>query len=1004
MNAFWNKKIAISLLISLLLISSISAIFFTKYAESKKDVLQNGLNQEFSRTINGKSYQMEYITKDYIEKTKSTIKEMEHFDCSNTNSNGIGTGLTTPTDKEIEALEGKLLIKDYKPTSSDIPPEATYDFSNQIYFPEVRSQGGQGSCASWAITYYAYGYLEAKDNGWDASSGNNDYLMSPAWTFNKVSLDNGGSWMTTNAQIMLDFGCATLSTMPYDDSDYYSWGDEAAWREAPYHRPYDYSLMDFDELDPTSTIAAIKSFISSETPVTFAFDSGEYSSGFGDGNYILSSDEYSSLTYDHAQCIVGYDDSITDDGDVGAFKVVNSWGTGFGDSGYYWMTYDCLTEIGFSIGDFCLHLCVLTDRIDYEPVLIATWEFETAPTRMDEMITLGVGSHASPLATITPWYEYDNTYALPSFMAYDISEFYSYYTANNDVTFFLEIGFSAIAGNISSFLIERYVSGALTETSSESIDVPQITPGYVVNTFMNLDHEIGVSLELPDNPVVSETYLINATVENFGQNTESNVELNLYLDSALVNTTTISSLSVGMSETIDYYWTPIIYNTYNFTVYAPPVVGECIPDNNYIESLLPIYLLQNYTMTPGYTYSWIDASGGTELFLDDDDYETLTLPFEFDFYNQKSLTEVFLSSNGYLSFYDTTADEYTNVPFPSATPMHYYMIAPFWDDIFPQFGGHIYIQNFSDCWVAQWQDVPYTYPNLDTGSFQVILYKNGDIIFNYDYFSAAFTSTCGLNLGIDSRYYSMYEGLTSSTNDFSIRFNSSSLPGGYHLSSSAGSPDIDGNFALTWDASVEADNYSVFEYSGFITEINGSLTLLADEITQLSLAIYGYSNGIYYFIVVASNDMGDTLSNCIQIEVTIPSPPLPGSFTLSSDSDSPDDDGIFSLTWGASTEATNYSVYMHLDFITEINGSVTQLAGDITDLYLSLDGYESGDYYFIVVAHNDNGETLSNCIHISVELSRRIPGYNMIILLLTMVGITSLLIKSKKFVLLKKII
>ena len=40
----------------------------------------------------------------------------------------------------------------------------------------------------------------------------------------------------------------------------------------------------------------------------------------------------------HAVTIVGYNDSITDNGDVGAFKVVNSWGTSFGDNGYFWMT------------------------------------------------------------------------------------------------------------------------------------------------------------------------------------------------------------------------------------------------------------------------------------------------------------------------------------------------------------------------------------------------------------------------------------------------------------------------------------------------------------------------------------------------------------------------------------------------------------------------------------------------------------------------------------------
>ncbi|MFX1597007.1 MAG: hypothetical protein ACFFBK_13195, partial [Promethearchaeota archaeon] len=95
-------------------------------------------------------------------------------------------------------------------------------------------------------------------------------------------------------------------------------------------------------------------------------------------------------------------------------------------------------------------------------------------------------------------------------------------------------------------------------------------------------------------------------------------------------------------------------------------------------------------------------------------------------------------------------------------------------------------------------------------------------------------------------------------------------PGSFTLDSNAGTPDDDGNFTLTWDAADNAVSYSVYEYSGYITVINGTLTRLADHITDLSLALTGYSNGTYYFIVVAHNAVGDTLSNCIVVTVEIP--------------------------------------------------------------------------------------------------------------------------------------
>ena len=63
---------------------------------------------------------------------------------------------------------------------------------------------------------------------------------------------------------------------------------------------------------------------------------------------------------------------------------------------------------------------------------------------------------------------------------------------------------------------------------------------------------------------------------------------------------------------------------------------------------------------------------------------------------------------------------------------HTYMIAPFWDDVFPPDGGNIYVQSFGTYWVAVWQDI-YHYDSPLLGSFEVILYDTGEIIFNYDY-------------------------------------------------------------------------------------------------------------------------------------------------------------------------------------------------------------------------------------------------------------------------------
>jgi len=231
-------------------------------------------------------------------------------------------------------------------------------------------------------------------------------------------------------------------------------------------------------------------------------------------------------------------------------------------------------------------------------------------------------------------------------------------------------------------------------------------------------------------------------------------------------------------------------------------------------------------------------------------------------------------------------------------------------------------------------------------------------------------------------------------------------PGAFTLTSTAKDPDDDGDFILTWGASFLATSYSVFQYSSVIDETNIHLaTPLAIDISSLLFPIENYIDGTYYFIVRAQNAYSSTLSNCLEVVVELAGPP--GSFSLTSDAGAPDDDGIFTLTWDAANGAVNYSVYRHTSFITEINGSLTTLATGITNLSRLLTGYSNGAYYFIVVAYNAQGDTLSNCHTVIVEIPPEepsdgdgdghgaIPGYPLYLLLIFFTVITAIIIKMK---------
>ncbi|MHA1109691.1 MAG: BspA family leucine-rich repeat surface protein [Promethearchaeota archaeon] len=164
-------------------------------------------------------------------------------------------------------------------------------------------------------------------------------------------------------------------------------------------------------------------------------------------------------------------------------------------------------------------------------------------------------------------------------------------------------------------------------------------------------------------------------------------------------------------------------------------------------------------------------------------------------------------------------------------------------------------------------------------------------------------------------------------------------PSVFDLSSDADTPDSDGSFTLTWTSSTNATHYSVYHYSSYITEINGSLTILLDQTTDLTLPLSEYSGGTYYFIVVASNDYDDTLSPCIGITISIPD-----SLTITNP--------IASSSWEIET-------YQYINWTS--TGSITDVKlelfyDDVFILDITLSTFNDGEYYWLIPNDLSDGD------------------------------------------------
>ncbi|MBD3228305.1 MAG: hypothetical protein GF329_08950, partial [Candidatus Lokiarchaeota archaeon] len=115
----------------------------------------------------------------------------------------------------------------------------------------------------------------------------------------------------------------------------------------------------------------------------------------------------------------------------------------------------------------------------------------------------------------------------------------------------------------------------------------------------------------------------------------------------------------------------------------------------------------------------------------------------------------------------------------------------------------------------------------------------------------------------------------------------SNPPGSFNLTTTAGSPDADGKITLNWTDSANADSYILYTYSKNITEVNSSLTVVADGLTNKSYIIDDLTNGTYYYAVLAKNSDGQELSNSVKVDVSI----SPEGGDGDDDGDDDDDDG-----------------------------------------------------------------------------------------------------------------
>ena len=243
--------------------------------------------------------------------------------------------------------------------------------------PPIGDQGTTPSCVGWSSSYYYKTYQERREHGnWEV--GTNGHQYSPNYVWNQIEL-GGAGWcagamigdaMALIADDLLGVygGDASLAVFPWvtgslpcklqptvDQAN-----SAANWKASSYS--YFWQQPNGATSD---TINQMKAWLAAGDPlvmgvlVTSEFDNVTLS------NCVIGPPGPGSTSRGgHAIAIVGYDDNV---GPSGAFKFVNSWGTGYGCSGYGWLTYEFVLY-GWPCAGVPAHCALeawwMTDRVD----------------------------------------------------------------------------------------------------------------------------------------------------------------------------------------------------------------------------------------------------------------------------------------------------------------------------------------------------------------------------------------------------------------------------------------------------------------------------------------------------------------------------------------------------------------------------------------------------------------------------------------------------------------
>ncbi len=206
------------------------------------------------------------------------------------------------------------------------------------YCPVVGDQRAIGACVGWATGYGAMTIMMAQKLGITDRAQITEKAFSAAFVYNQIKTKandcSDGAYLEDALELLKTKGDCLEKTFNYEGNDCKTEPVGTHFQEAAAFKIKDYAAIFQDEEAGNSKIAKICKVLSKELPVVVGIGITPSFWDIKPGASLWNPDDTEGVTGNHAILVVGYN-SVEKQ-----FELMNSFGAGWGRSGYIKIKYD----------------------------------------------------------------------------------------------------------------------------------------------------------------------------------------------------------------------------------------------------------------------------------------------------------------------------------------------------------------------------------------------------------------------------------------------------------------------------------------------------------------------------------------------------------------------------------------------------------------------------------------------------------------------------------------